>query len=151
MFDCWPNLLKRIVLLGAMLLLGCSTPEPLTIADATVRMPVPGQDKTVGYFTLQNNASVPMELVAVRSPQIRAIEMHTTEERDGMLRMRRLGAIPVAAGERVHFVTGGKHLMLFGTAALDTVPPPEAVEMVLEFADGTELSVAFRVTPLGGG
>jgi len=105
---------------------------------------IPGQDKTVGYFTARNAGASDWVLTAARSDAARAIEIHTTLRDGDMVRMRRLHEVVIAAGETVRFEPGGKHLMLFGVAELG-----DSLDVVLVARDGGEVQVRFRVTATG--
>ena len=86
----------------------------LIFSKARVREPLPGRDKTVGYFTLINNLDRDIRILGAVSASVRAIEFHVNYEQDNMVRMRRLSDIQLSPGEQVDFEPGGKHLMLFG-------------------------------------
>jgi periplasmic copper chaperone A len=124
---------------------GSVTGPRLTFADARVRAPIPGQDKTVGYFTVTNDGGRPVVLTGARAAGVRAIEMHTTVRDGDMVRMRRLAEVTVAPGGTVRFEPGGLHLMLFGTSHL-----PETLDVELLTAGGDTLNVSFRRFALGG-
>ena len=78
-----------------------------------------------GYLTLSNNASQPIVITQVASPQFESVEMHESVIEDGMARMYPLGDLTVLAKSSVVFQPGGKHLMLmrpigeFDTVSLD--------------------------------
>jgi copper(I)-binding protein len=138
--------LSGLILAGlAMLLGGCapSAIEPLQIEAARVRLPLPGTDKTVGYFEVTNNTTVPVVLIGARCEQARAVEFHTMVRDGDMLRMRRLLEVPIAAGESVSFAPGGNHLMIFGVEAL-----ADNVEIVFTATDGAEYRHTFRTFAL---
>jgi periplasmic copper chaperone A len=128
----------------------CGRPETppaahaMQISDARVRAVIPGQDKTVGYFTARNNGDEALVLIGARSDAVRAIEMHVTLRDGDMARMRRLDEVVIEAGETVRFEPGGRHLMLFGATELET-----PVEIVLLQRDGAEVAVPFRVMTTG--
>ncbi len=90
----------------------------LHFSQPYVRTPLPGVDKSVGYFKVTNTTPQPIILKAAASDQIRAIEFHTTREVEGMMRMRRLKDVTLAPGDTVEFIPGGRHLMLFGIGEL---------------------------------
>jgi copper(I)-binding protein len=124
---------------------GCDVEAPdrgpgarLAFTEARVRQPIPGQDKTVAYFTVSNQGSRPVSLVAARAEGVGAIELHTTVRDGDMVRMRRLREVSVAPGESVVFEPGGRHLMLFRVTEL---PPTLLVE--LDTAEGETLTVPF--------
>jgi len=139
------------VLIGMVLVAGCGgSPAPaegsLQVTDARVRTPIPGQDKTVGYFTARNEGTTDLVLTGAYSDAVRAIEMHVTLRDGDMVRMRRLEEVVIAPGETVQFEPGGRHLMLFGVAELT-----EPVEIVLQQRDGPDIRLPFRVMRIGEG
>lgn len=130
-------------LVGVCLLAGC-TDQQLSVSDAWVREPVPGSDKSVAYFSLQNRTGRAITLLGARAENIRTIEMHTTmAAADGVLRMRRLSSVSLAPSETVEFAPGGKHLMLFGIESLEA-----PLSLQLEFDGGVRLMADFEVRGL---
>ena len=119
---------------------------PLEVGDARVRALIPGQDKTVGYFTARNGSDETVVLVGAQSEAARAVEMHTTLRDGDMVRMRRLAEVEIEPGETVRFEPGGRHLMLFGVTALG-----EGVEIGLLRRDGAEIRVRFSIEQLATG
>lgn len=85
---------------------------PLSASDVTVLEPLPGQDRTVAYLTLDNAGDVPVTVSGVTSPQFRAVEMHATIIDNGVAGMQALDAIMIAEGSSIAFEAGGRHLML---------------------------------------
>lgn len=88
----------------------------LEFENVWVRAMPPFQSKSAGYLTLTNHGKDAVAIVGASSNVARAVEIHTTREVDGMMRMERLPGLAVAPGERVELAPGGKHLMLFGLA-----------------------------------
>lgn len=130
----WIRWLCSCFLVG--LLMGCSPPPEIQVLDARVRGLLPGMDKTVGYFSLQNNTGEALELVAITAPRIGSIEIHETVETEGMLRMRRVPSVRIESNQRVVFEPGGKHLMLFDVTVLD-----DPVAVVLNFENHPDLTI----------
>lgn len=129
-------------LLCILPLAACSTGDdgskkPISVENAWLRTPPAGLDKTAGYFQLNNHSGKDAILIGATSEQIRAIEMHTTTVDDDMMRMRRLKAVPIPAGESIRFEPGGMHFMIFGLRT------SEAVLITLQFEDGPAQTVPF--------
>ena len=134
---------RLLVLTSVLALVGCSAPEIL-IEDARVRTPVPGTDKTVGYFSLTNRTTETLTLVGAHAEAVRAIELHTTKaDSQGFTRMRRLSEVSVASNETVVFTKGGHHLMLFGVDELG-----EDLQVSLQFKERDSLSISFKTIGL---
>jgi copper(I)-binding protein len=72
------------------------------------------------------------------------VELHAHIEEGGMVKMRRVQRIELAAGEEVALKPGGFHVMLIGLKRRLT--PGEEVAFTLEFADGSrkELRASVR-------
>ena len=107
--------MKRIIPVLILALLGCACSQesaPLVASDVVVSKPKPGMNMTAGYLTLSSNASQPIVITRVASPQFESVEMHESVIEDSMARMVRLGDLTVAAKSSVVFQPGGKHLML---------------------------------------
>jgi len=130
------------VVLFVMMLGGCtgSSDAPLRFEEAWIRQPVPGTEKSVGYFEIINNTPADITFTNARADNIRKIEFHTMTMDGDMMRMRRLSEFLVPAGERVVFVSGGKHLMMFGVGELG-----ESVTVTFSSDDGVEYSHQFAV------
>jgi len=120
--------MKRVIPVLILALLGCACSQqsaPLVASDVVVSKPMPGMSMTAGYLTLSNNASQPIIITHVASPQFESVEMHESVIEDGMARMYPLGDLMVLAKSSVVFQPGGKHLMLmrpvgqFDTVSLD--------------------------------
>ena len=62
----------------------------LKVEGAYAKQPVPGTDKSVGYVRLTNLGDASVQLTGVTMTGVRAVEMHTTRNDDGVMRMRRL-------------------------------------------------------------
>lgn len=108
---------------------------PLSASGVMILEPIPGQDRTVAYLTLENAGSVPITLNRVTSPQFAAVEMHATILDNGVAGMQALDAITIAEGASIAFDTGGRHLML--------IRPREALEA------GDEVTLEFHHDPPG--
>jgi copper(I)-binding protein len=119
---------NRIIPALLLALLGCACSQesaPLVATDVVVSKPKPGMSMTAGYLTLSNNASQPIVITQVASPQFESVELHESVIEDGVARMYPLGDVTILAKSSVVFQPGGKHLMLmrpvgeFDTVSLD--------------------------------
>jgi copper(I)-binding protein len=106
--------MKAWCLASLMLSLGAcgGEPVPLSASDVTVLEPIPGQDRTVAYLTLDNDGDLPITVNRVTSPQFRTVEMHATIVDDGVAGMQSLDSITIAEGSSIAFEACGRHLML---------------------------------------
>ena len=111
------------ILLLAMLLSACSTPEaPLVISELEITKPMPGMKMSAGFLVITNQTNETARITSVSSPQFEAVEIHETTISDGISRMRELAALEVPGQSSVVLERGGKHLMLMRPRDLqDTV------------------------------
>jgi copper(I)-binding protein len=138
----------RAWLLAAAILIAHPAFAAVTVKDAWVRGTVPGQTTTGGYLTLRSSEDA--KLVSVSTPDAKRAEIHSSEMKDGVMRMRPVASVPLPAGRDVA-IQGELHLML-----IDVAHPLQASERVpltltIEDARGkrTKVEVAAPVRPLG--
>ncbi|WP_405224565.1 copper chaperone PCu(A)C [Lentisalinibacter sediminis] len=128
------------VLAGLVTLAGCqpdSSTGAIGVQDPWIRAVPPTASATAGYFVLENGSGEDVVLEAVTATGIPRVEIHETTMADGVMRMRRLDTVAIAAGETATFAPGGRHLMLFA----DPLPAAgSTVTVELAFADGRVLA-----------
>lgn len=98
------------------------------------------------YVTLLGGTE-PDRLVGVSSPAAEVAEMHETSMAGGVLRMRPIATLPLAAGQRIEFLPGGYHIMLINVRkpllAGATIP----LELRFEKAGRVQLEAEVRSLP----
>ena len=117
----FPSIFQKTRLLTSLLLLatsasivsaaGLSTKE-IAIHDAWAREAPPNAEVMAAYLTLHNHAAKSFTLVSVSSPDFNRVEMHRTEEHDGMTKMLPVTRVILSTNGSVSFQPGGMHLML---------------------------------------
>ena len=100
------------------------------IGDVHVSRHSQGAFRTL--FT-QITSSADTSLVAVTTPVAKVVEIHTMTHEGGVMKMRAVDAIPVAAGKTVDLSPGGYHVMLMDLA--QPLKEGEKVPLTLTFAD----------------
>ena len=101
------------------------------VSDAWVRANAPGQSVGAAYMSLTSPQD--SNLFAVESPAAGSVEIHSMTMTNGVMKMRMLENLPLAAGKVEKLAPGGFHLMLF-----DLKKPLKAGEQVkfkLSFKD----------------
>ena len=106
--------------------------EP-TVSDAWIRALPPTQPITAAYASVTNSGNQVVTLVGARVEGAGRVEIHTTREVDGLLRMEQLSALPVPPGATVSLEPGGAHLMLF---ELESMPQPGESRQLCLLFDG---------------
>lgn len=84
----------------------------LQVTDAWIPEAPPVARVMAAYLTLNNPSDKNLTLTSVSSPDFKRVEMHRTENKDGMSRMVRQNNVEIPAKGRTEFKPGGLHLML---------------------------------------
>jgi copper(I)-binding protein len=114
------------------------TPTGLSVRGAWARAADSGA-MTAVYFTLANDAATSDTLMAVSSPDASITEMHISTQRDGMMHMSPVTALPVPAMDSVSFRPLGAHVML--TGVVRPLTEGDSVTATLSFVSGATLTV----------
>lgn len=109
------------------------------VTEAWIRAAPAGVKVLAAYFTLFNPGAMPITLTGAASPRFARVELHRTEMKQGIARMRPASTVTVAPGERLAFESGSYHLMLL--EPLTPVREGEHIPLTLHFADGTKVDV----------
>jgi copper(I)-binding protein len=114
--------------------------QPVTVKDAWVRAPAPGQKVAAAYMELVSRGNS-MVLIGIASPVAGRAEVHSTTVEDGVIKMRPAGNIELPAGEPVKLAPGGLHVMLMDLK--QPLKPGDKVPLALtvQRADLTSRSV----------
>lgn len=113
------------------------------VADVWVRALPPTQTNTAAYLTIINRGDTGITIVGASADVADKVEIHTTREIDGYMRMEQLQDLSVAVGESLQLAPGGTHLMLLGLARMPLTG--ETVRLCLELATGDEICTVAEV------
>lgn len=91
-----------------------ATAGELAVTGAWARTTAPGVGMGAVYLTVDNGSAKADRLLKLSTPVAGQAEVHRTEVLDGIVRMREVAVLHVAAGERIEFKPGGHHVMLMG-------------------------------------
>ncbi len=100
-----------------------------------------------GFFQLKNNAQQDDYLISASTPVAKRVEIHTHEMSDGMMQMKQIDRVKVAAQETVMFKPGGYHLMIFNPEK--AYKQGERFPMTLTFQNAGEVQVELAVEKNG--
>lgn len=100
-----------------------------------------------GFFQLKNNAQQDDYLISASTPVAKRVEIHTHEMSDGMMQMKQIDRVKVAAQETVMFKPGGYHLMIFNPEK--AYKQGERFPMTLTFQNAGEVQVELAVETNG--
>ena len=86
--------------------------DKLHVHDAWARETPPGTSVMAAYLTLQNPSASMYTLTGLSSSDFKRIEMHRTEQHDGMSKMLTVPQVILNGKGSIVFRPGGMHLML---------------------------------------
>jgi copper(I)-binding protein len=119
--------------------------EGIVISSARVLPPFPGKDTAAGYFKITNHGTAD-KLISVTSPISGAVEIHNHLEEDGVMKMRRVDGVDLAAGVTVEFRPGSYHLMMFKAELPDT---QDEVSLTLNYENAPSVTIIVPVEGRG--
>lgn len=115
-------------------------------SEAYFRLMPPGRSVSSAYMLLNNISEHDSVLLSMQSDQAERVELHEHSHSDGMMRMRKLDKLTIAAGESVRLAPGGYHLMLFGLQA--GLTQDDIVTVELSFDSGKSVIVNAKARSL---
>jgi copper(I)-binding protein len=141
-----PVITATLLLLAA--LAHGASPEGIQVSEAWMRATPPQAPTAAGYLTVVNRGARPDRLVSITSEAAERVELHSSDLRGGVMRMRRVDdgvALPV--GARVTLAPSGAHLMFI--APRRPLQPGQVVTATLRFAHAAPQVVQFKILPIG--
>jgi copper(I)-binding protein len=119
------------------------------VSDAWARATVPGQ--SVGAAYMKINSIAPTALVSVESDVSKFVQVHSMAHQNGVMQMRKLDKLDIAAGQRVELAPGGAHLMLIGLKS--PLKAGETLQLTMTFSNSagvkTTVPVSVPIRPMG--
>jgi hypothetical protein len=94
---------------------GCAAPvsaQPVSVKDAWVRVPAPGQNIAGAYMEITGGTH--HWLISAASPVAARAELHAMTLDGGVMKMRQVEKIGLPGGKPVKLAPGGLHIMLTG-------------------------------------
>ena len=104
----------RTILAAALAAVSLHVGAAVTVTDAWVRGVVPGQTATGAFMTIRS--SEPVTLIGVTASVATSADIHQMSMDNGMMRMRPVESIPIAAQGVLELKPGAYHVMLMGLA-----------------------------------
>lgn len=147
--------MRAIFFAAALVLAACSAAEPgaLEVRDAWAAPTPNGVDVAAGFLTIANPTGEPDRLLAASSPRAARVEVHEMTMTDGVMQMRRVEALAVAANGEAVLAPGGAHLMFYGVAQPFVEGEEISVQLTFEHAGAVNVMLPVRnqLTGHGGG
>lgn len=114
---------------------------PVSIRNASIRLPLPGQTSAVVYLSVHNLTGHELVLVAAEVQGSARAELHQHLHEDGMMRMRQVKRIVVPVGQALELAPGGYHIMVYELAAAPAdASLQRAFPVTLKFESGEQVT-----------
>jgi copper(I)-binding protein len=95
------------------------------------------------YVQMVNRGRTADRLMAASSEAAAAVEIHESRVEDGVMRMRPVAGVALAAGERVTLEPGGLHIMLVGVTR--SLAVGDTIAVTLSFEQSAPLAIRVPV------
>jgi hypothetical protein len=95
-----------------------------------------------GYLKLTNTGATD-RLITAQAEVSEIVELHTHINDNGVMRMRKVEAIDIAAGGKTELVPGGLHIMFINLKA--PLKDGDTFPVTLKFEKAGEIKVPFKV------
>jgi len=118
---------------------------PTSVAHVWSRAALAGRVGVV-YLTIKGGDAGDT-LLSASTPVAPKAELHESYEENGVMKMRPIASLPVAAGKMVMLKPGGYHIMLVGLTKALT--PGETFPLTLDFAKAGDITVTVQVEKAG--
>ena len=136
------SLVLLLLLTSSVSAAGPST-KGMEIHDAWVREAPPNAAVMAAYLTLHNHSAKTFTLISVASPDFERVEMHRTEQHDGMTKMLPVSRVMLSTNGSVSFQPGGMHLMLMKPKK--QLKSGDSISLSLFFTDESSLKISVPV------
>lgn len=115
-----------------------SAGAPVVVLDAWARPADQGANTAV-YLTVENRGSTPDSLTGVSTDEAESAGLHASVQRDGMMHMEAMAALPIPAGDRLVLAPLGRHVMVLRLRRPLAVG--DSLSLALSLASGGRLPV----------
>ena len=115
----------------------------INIVEPYARATPPSVPNSAIFLTLENHKMEERTLVSASSDAADKVELHNHTMVDGMMKMRQVENIKIAAHKSAVLQPGGLHIMLFGLK--NQLVEGEEISLTLTFANGATQSLSVPV------
>lgn len=135
--------MKKMLTFLTTCMLSSQLMADVMVKDAYARAVPPGQMNSAAFMQLHNSDAKAIALVGAQSSIAKRVELHTHTHEDGVMSMRKVDDVPVAANGHTELKPGGYHVMLMGLT--QTLKADQQIDLTLKFSDGTEKALQIPV------
>lgn len=116
----------------------------ISIEEGYIKASIPGSDITAAYMTISNAGNKAVTLQKISSTISDRIEIHEHTMADGMMRMRQVAEITIAANSKVILQPSGLHLMIFSLK--QPITEKDVIPLTLHFSNETKIKIQLPVS-----
>lgn len=136
--------MRNLFAVLAVLIAGPVSAAEIMVMDAYARVGRPGAPTGAVFMMLRNMGTEEDRLIGASSTAARAAQIHSTEVKDDIVRMRHIeDGVPLGAGAVHEFARGGDHVMLMGLT--EKLKDGDTVPLTLIFQKAGEVTVEVTV------
>lgn len=137
------NFLKRTAAAFTLLCLSAFAQAEITVENPYVRAVPPGQVNSAAFMQLNNSGSEQVALISASSTIAKNVELHNHINADGVMKMRQVDKITIAANGTASLQPGGYHIMLIGLN--QDLTEGQEIDLKLQFSDNSEQALTIPV------
>jgi len=137
------NFLKRTAAAFTLLCLSTFAQAEITVENPYVRAVPPGQMNSAAFMQLNNSGSEQVALISASSSIAKNVELHNHINADGIMKMRQVDKVNIAANGTASLQPGGYHIMLIGLN--QDLTEGQEIDLKLQFSDGSEQALTIPV------
>jgi periplasmic copper chaperone A len=139
--------MKRLACFAAVAsaIVACAPSSDVAIENAWARATPPGTTIAVVYAEVIARGDD--EIVSVTTPSAKHVEMHSSTQDNGLMKMRPVATVRLHANERLRFEAGGLHLMLIGLQSPLEANTP--IALTFKFRSASPVTITAKVVAPG--
>lgn len=137
------RLLVILLLALALPVFAGTAADEMQAVDPWAREVPPVMSTTAGFLTLKNTGNAEHKLISADSDAAGMVELHTHINNNGVMQMRPVEDIPVAAGGTTALKPGGLHIMLM--MLKKPLVAGEHINITLNFEDGSSKQIKAEI------
>jgi len=117
--------------------------QDMSVESPYVRAIPPGQTISAAFMLLKNSSDVEIALIKADSDIADAVELHEHIKENGMMKMRQVTQIAIAANGETALKPGGYHIMLIGLKK--EIKLGDEIDITLSFDNDTQQTIKAKV------
>lgn len=122
--------------------------DHVTVKNAWIPEAPPVSKVLAAFMVIENDSNAPEEIVAIEGDDFGHIEMHLSQEVDGVAKMVPQKTLVIPANGQLELKPGSYHLMLYKPKR--SLQAGETSRLVIKLKSGKQFDIKARVKQAGG-